>query len=111
MKQSHTVVLERLKEIQSDFDTEPYEVAWADEAILFLQLDQVTGSGVAVTASIQLSVDGINWVDEGSRLGPIDRDGLSFVRVSHFGGWLRAHFHVKGASGPVILTTQLVLKG
>lgn len=111
MNQFHTVVLERLTSVKSELETEPYEAGWADEAILFLQLEDVSLSGASVTAEIQISADGINWVNEGTRIGPINEDGASFIRISHFGGWLRARFRVTGTHQPVRLTTQLVLKG
>jgi hypothetical protein len=111
MNQFHTVVLERLKAVSQGLDTEPYEVGWATEAILFVDLREMSASGAKVLAVVQISADGINWVDEGTRLGPLVEDGVAFARLSHFGGWFRARFEVVGATSPVTLTVQLVLKG
>ncbi len=38
MKQSHTTVLERNTEWSGRFETEPYEVGWASEAIFFARV-------------------------------------------------------------------------
>lgn len=111
MRQFHTVVLERLKEVEDTLETEPYEVGWADEAILFVTLSKLAASKGKATVHLQVSADGINWVDEGTSLEPIEKDGTSFMRTVHFGGWLRARFTVTEAVTSVVLTTQLVLKG
>ncbi len=91
MRQSHTAVVERNQRWEGDFITEPYEVGWSHEAIFFVRLLKIEGSPrVSVSARVQISPDGIHWCDEGARiLFPAQQDTLSFVRVSHYGGWLR----------------------
>ena len=50
----------------------------------------VDGPTANVEARVQLSPDGIHWVDEGTRFAiSAVKDGLTFARVSHFGNWLR----------------------
>ena len=110
MRQFHTVVLERMTEITSALETEPYEVGWASEATLYVNTVGLSAACGTLNVTLQTSPDGINWVDDGSKLGPIDADGLNFLRAKHFGGWLRARFEVVEATAPLTLTVQLALK-
>lgn len=90
MRQSHTAVLARNETWQASFATEPYETAWASEAIFFLRVLEPSDFSSNVKARVQLSPDGIHWCDEGTELPlPSDPKVPSFVRVSCFGGWLR----------------------
>jgi hypothetical protein len=90
MRQSYTAVIERNVEWQGDFATEPYEAAWASEAIFFVRALEVAGKVVAARpARVQISPDGMHWCNEGSALLLPDEPGVTFCRVSHFGGWLR----------------------
>jgi len=110
MKQSHTVVVERKEEFTDQLQTHPYEVAWASEAIFFLRVEELSGESPELDAAVQISVDGVNWVDEGTTLGPVGEEGDYFAKVSHFGGWLRLSGKVRGDNARFILTVQLVLK-
>lgn len=110
MRNFNTVVLERLKYFQQGFETEPYEVGWASEAIFFIRVHSMEGSRVVLTPQVQISADGIEWVDEGTELEPIDQVGNYFVRVSHFGGWLRLAADIAGKKPDLKITIQLVLK-
>jgi hypothetical protein len=84
---SYTTVLERNTVWQGDFATEPYEGAWASEAVFFVR---ALANGAEARARVQISPDGIHWCDEGTTLAlPADADTVSFCRVAHFGGWLR----------------------
>ena len=59
---------------------------------------------------MQISVDGIHWVDEGTRFADMKKEGDYFVKVREFGGWLRLVLTLtEGAACEV--TTHLVLKG
>ena len=89
LRRSYTAVVERNALWQGDFATEPYEAAWASEAIFFVRaLADTIGTGGK--ARVQLSADGIRWVDEGTTLDlPRSNDEVTFCRVCHFGGWLR----------------------
>jgi hypothetical protein len=89
MKQSHTAALELGTTWEGAFATEPYESAWATEAIIFVRLiDDALPAGTA--ARVQIAPDGIHWVDEGTEVKlPTAAEETTFARVTHFGGWLR----------------------
>ena len=110
MRQSHTAVVERNQIWEDDFATEPYEVGWSHEAIFFVQILRAEENPI-VEAKVQISPDGIHWCDEGSRLNFVAQHALdrpSFVRVSHYGGWLRLAGTVK--NGHVWALVHLALK-
>ena len=96
LRRSYTAVVERNRVWQGDFATEPYEAAWASEAIFFVRALDVTpttlpyGTVVSGAAAVQISADGIHWVNEGTRFDlPIQKNAVACCRVKHFGGWLR----------------------
>ncbi|MEX2381998.1 MAG: hypothetical protein WD490_06415 [Opitutales bacterium] len=107
MRQFHTAVIERQKEFTGNFESQPYEAAWASEAIFFIRVEKLRGEDSTLKAAVRLSADGVRWVDEGTCFPPITAEGDYFVRVSHFGGWLSLRGEV---SGGFRLTIQLVLK-
>lgn len=110
MKQFYTAVLERKNSYDHDFATEPYESAWASEAIFFLQIEAVKGKNPVITSRVQISPDGINWIDEGSAFPPAKEEGHYFVKVAHFGGWLRLINEIAGDEAQFNVTIHLVLK-
>lgn len=88
LKYSHTYVWELNGAWEGAFSTEPYEAPWASEAVLFVRT--LESSGLAAgEARVEISPDGIHWCDEGTRLPLAPAPGLTFCRVSRFGGWLR----------------------
>jgi hypothetical protein len=90
MRQSHTAVVERNVTWQGDFSSEPYESAWAGEAIFFVRALATAGALPTPQARIQISPDGMHWCDEGTVFDlPNTVDGVTFGRVTNFGGWLR----------------------
>lgn len=104
-----TSTVEQRKEFSAAFTTHPMEAGWAAEAIFFITVKDVTNHPV-IQANVQISVDGVNWVDEGTAFEPMDQQGQYFVRVSHFGGWLRLRGDVEGTDASCKLTIHLVLK-
>jgi hypothetical protein len=89
-RNSYTAVIERNAVWSGDFASEPYECAWASEAIFFVRALAVSGNVEPIEARIQISPDGLYWCDEGTAFElPTAADAVSFGRVSHFGGWLR----------------------
>lgn len=106
MRQFFMTVVQRRDDFEGEFATEPFEAAWASEAIFFVRAEELA-AGSTVDARVQLSADGLRWIDEGSALERISEPGDSFVRVTHFGGWLRL---AGNATGPAQLTVQLALK-
>lgn len=87
INESHTAILERHATLSGDHQTEPYECAWATEAVFFLH--PVEPAAVAVRARVEVSADGRRWVDHevGATL-PAGGSGIR-IPVSRFGGWLR----------------------
>ena len=116
MRQSHTAVVERNQLWEGDFATEPYEAGWSHEAIFFLRILRAEPakppSSITIELQVQISPDGIHWCDEGSRMNFVVQqhtlDKPSFVRVSHYGGWLRLAGTVK--DGRVWALVHLALK-
>ncbi len=106
----NTVVLERLKDFTGAFETEPYEAGWAREAIFVIRVHSMSPADAVLCAAAQISVDGIEWMDEGSAFAPIGAPGSYFLKVSHFGGWLRLRARFEGRPVQARLTIQLVLK-
>lgn len=112
MRNTATAVLVRGDWLDGSFETEPYETAWAAEAIFFVRLMGVRGAAgdaSPVELRVQLSPDGIRWVDEGTVLRvAADVEALSFARVAHFGGWLRLAGRVpEGLSVQAVITLSL----
>ena len=105
MRQFQTSVLELRETISAGYTTQPFECAWATEAIFFVHTDEAADSDL--TAHAQISPDGIRWLDEGSVLHVPATDQGSFVRLGNFGGWLRLRFDGEGATR---MTIRLALK-
>jgi hypothetical protein len=89
MRESQTIVIARNEEWRGAFATEPCEAAWASEAVFFIRTLSASGAGAAQSAHVQISPDGMNWCDEGEVIRLPGEPGVSFCRVTHFGGWLR----------------------
>ena len=104
LRRSYTATVERNVIWKGEFASEPYEAAWASEAIFFVRALDVSND-FAGTARVQISADGIRWVDEGTTFDlPRSKDEVTFCRVSHFGGWLR----IAGTLAPNNRMTALV---
>lgn len=110
MRQFQTSTLEQRKLVDGDFETHPLEVAWASEAIFFVDAQQMTQNEHPLLLHVQLSVDGVNWLDEGTTFEPIRDNVSAFRRVSHFGGWLRLVGRLAGGTGRFKVTIHLVVK-
>lgn len=98
MKQSFTAVLERNATLRGNFKTEPYEVAWANEARWFINTLAIE-PGTAIRARVQISPDGLNWCDVGSEPQTVSDTGTVSWTTSEFGGWLRLNGEVEGSGG------------
>ncbi len=89
-RQSYTAVIERNTVWSGSFATEPYETAWAGEAIFFVRALEAEGVPTGAGARVQISPDGMHWCDEGTVLPlPTMAEATTFARVHHFGSWLR----------------------
>ncbi|MDR7420699.1 MAG: hypothetical protein QN178_17525 [Armatimonadota bacterium] len=111
MRHIHTAVLERNGVFSEDFATEPYEAGWAEEAIFFVRVDAVEGAEPRLSGSVQISPDGIAWLDEGTSLPLVTSRGVTFTRVRHFGNWLRLACTVSGRDARFRGSILLCLKG
>lgn len=109
MRNSITQPLARHKEVTGTFVTEPFECAWASEAIFFVRT-QEAASDAKLLARPQISADGIHWVDEGSSFSPMKGIGVWYLRLSHFGGWLRLCCETEGENARFNVMIHLVLK-
>ena len=89
MRQSNTATVELNTQWQGQFIAEPYEVAWASEAIYFIRTLEAEGVPGGLNARVQISPDGMHWCDEGTTIGPVNEPGLYSAPVNNFGGWLR----------------------
>src|SRR5690606_24884551 len=101
---------EQRKIVDADFETHPLEVAWASEAIFFVDAEQLDRGDGSLLLKVQLSVDGVNWLDEGTTFDPINGKIQAFRRVSHFGGWLRLKGIFTKSDSLCKLTIHLVIK-
>ncbi len=110
MRQFQAAHLEVKKTFSEDFQTHPFEAGWASEAIFFVMVENVSGEGTRFEAEVEISHDGVHWTGEGSVLGPLEEKGLHFVRVSHFGNWLRLNCRISGNRPALQLLIQIALK-
>lgn len=110
MRQFSTSVVERKVHVAGPYDTQPFEAGWASEAIFFVRVESAADGLEELIAKVQLSADGINWVDEGTTVWLPTRQQTHFVRVRHFGGWLRLHLAGADEKTPAVLTVHLALK-
>lgn len=108
MRESQTAVLERGAVLHDQLATEPFEVAWADQARWFVQF--LTPDDAEVTISVQVSPDGLAWVDHELEPRIVTAEGLATVSVSELGHWLRLVLHRTGGSTPPRTRIYLTLK-
>ncbi|MBK1787903.1 hypothetical protein [Prauserella cavernicola] len=110
MKTFYTSVVELRQRFDTAVETHPYECGWADEAIFFVETHDLT-PGTRLALRVQVSPDGIRWLDEGTELELTD---TGFVRVAHFGGFLRmvgTAVDTEARPVPVTVSVRLALKG
>ena len=110
IKESYLAVVARNDDLRAGWASEPCECAWASEAIFFLRVLSAPESAPPARVSVQMSPDGIHWVDEGSVLDVPVCESVVFARVHHFGGWLRLAAD-SGACGQRRVICYLSLKG
>ena len=111
LRESTTFVLSRGEHWKGKAASEPYEAGWASEAIVFARCLGIEGPRGIGRLFVQISPDGMNWVDEGASLAvPRDEDETTFAKVSHFGNWLRLRAELPDGTMIKLLAT-LHLKG
>ncbi len=104
-----TAVIARNEVWQGSCASEPYECGWATEAIVYVRaLDTPVKLGAA-RARLQISPDGIRWLDEGTKFKlPGRKDSLTFARMRHFGSWIRVAVDLpKGARIKILITIHM----
>lgn len=108
MREALTAVISRAEPWSGTRLTEPYEVGWAGEAIVFVRAIEAATGGEGELV-VLISPDGIHWSEEGTRLPlPGAADASAFARLGHFGHFLcfRAELP-EGATGKYVLTLSL----
>ncbi|MFT4093211.1 MAG: DUF6385 domain-containing protein [Niabella sp.] len=110
MKNFQATAVEKRVKVTGDFFSQPMEAGWASEALFFLWVEEVTALEQPLDIAVQLSADGMNWIDEGTVLPGVQAAGHYFVRVKHFGNWLRLAVKTS-RSATVKLSVYLHLKG
>ena len=63
---AYTAVIERNRSWKGAFETEPYEAAWAGEAIFYVRALEANDVPEGTPARVQISPDGMRWCDEGT---------------------------------------------
>lgn len=89
MRENYTAILVQGEEWSGTCVSEPYEAPWAAEAVVFLRLLDGTTAPAGLRARVQISPDGMHWVDEGTEVAIPTGPEVTFARVSHFGQFLR----------------------
>ncbi len=107
IKNSYTAVLERNTTFAEELVTEPYEVAWAGEARVFVRALDLSGS---IEASAEISPDGLFWTAEGSPPVKLAQPGLISFPLREFGHWLRVVLRNKDAAPSARIIVYLALK-
>ncbi len=109
MRQASLTVLERLRDFEHDFVTEPYEVSWASEAALFILVHEAAHPNDYLEVAPQISADGINWSDAGECLVVRGDESTRHLLLRRFAGAIR--FQCRLSHGARLkLTLQLHLK-
>lgn len=112
MKQTYTAVVERAEPIRGTHESEPYEAGWADEALVFVKVRGGLPAGASLSCRVQISPDGINWVDHhAASLPSLNGEGLVHTPVRDFGNWLRLLTVCSDPDSEVRVSIYLVLKG
>ena len=90
LREAYTAIIAQGEAWKGTATTEPYEAAWAVEALFFLRALKIKGTPCDVRARVQISPDGMHWVDEGTEIGlPRTEQEVTFCRVEKFGQYLR----------------------
>jgi hypothetical protein len=111
VKNFHSSVTDLREPFHQTISSFPYETGWADEAIYFITAESATPSTAKIRLRVQLSADGLRWLDEGTVV-ELTGPSSAFARVSHFGGFLRLAGDVVDDVDPsCTLTVRLALKG
>lgn len=102
-----TAILARNERWENQAASEPFEAGWAREAVLFVR-SLKSPEGPQPVARVQISPDGMHWVNEGTELEIPVEGQVAAVKLAHFGNWLRlaADFE-SGAAATILVTLHL----
>lgn len=89
MRHSFTAVLSRNERHSGDFETEPYEVGWATEARLFVNVLDVSGDDPRWVFRIEISPDGLHWCQLDAQTLVAEEPRLYTMAFREFGNWIR----------------------
>jgi hypothetical protein len=107
LNESNTAIVARNVVWKGAAATEPYEAGWAREAVVFVRALK-RPVGTMPQARLQMSPDGMRWVDEGTTFPlPREQDAVTFARLSHFGNWLRVAADIPDGEITVLVTFHL----
>lgn len=111
MKEFHAAHLQIKKCINESFQTFPYEVGWAEEAIFFFTIEHITEGNPTFTAKVQLSPDGVRWADDGETpVATMSGEGVHIIKVApNFGNFIRLDVRTEG--GEAMLCVSIHCKG
>lgn len=104
-----TAVIERNTTFDNDFTTEPYEVAWAQEARWFFLPIETAATDPHMTLSTEVSPDGLHWCSLDTEQIQVGTETMTTWVSREFGGWLRLRGSL-GAPGNIRGSIYLVLK-
>lgn len=107
MNHSYTAVVERNTIFAEELITEPYEVAWAREARVFVRALDLTGT---IEVSAEISPDGLFWTKEGSPPVRLEQPGLVSFPLREFGHWLRIVLRNPSGTPSARIIVYLALK-
>jgi hypothetical protein len=112
IRENHTAVVARNERWSGVSATEPYEAGWATEAVIFMRALSIERGPDAVTevlpptARVQISADGMRWIDEGTTFPlPQSTELDTCARVTHFGNWLRVVAELPADAAIKVLVT------
>jgi len=109
MKMFNDSHLEVKKFFSGTFETHPYEVGWADEAVFFVMVEKITDDPT-FTAQVQMSQNGVQWASDGSDPVSFKELGLHIIKVQpNFGNYLRLAVNITG--GEMFLNLHIACKG
>lgn len=110
MRNFQASAVERRITVTEQFDSQPMEAGWASEAIFFIWVEEIS-IPADLTVLVQISPDGINWIDENDLRIIISRPGYYSVKAVHFGNWLRVRGVASNPASDIKLSVHLHLKG
>ncbi|MGR3793060.1 DUF6385 domain-containing protein [Vannielia sp. SX4] len=99
-----TAILARNERWEEAAATEPFEAGWAREAMLFVRSLKAPEAAQPVLR-VQISPDGMHWLDEGATVEVPAEGEVAAVRLTHFGNWLRLAGEFDAGSAATLLVT------